>query len=290
LISAVKDEARFIEATINSVVRQRLLPTRWVIVDDGSRDETVALVRRHQAQHSFIEVVMHDRAGQRHPGSRVIHAFNRGLERVRDPFDFVVKLDCDLTFSDDYFVTLLARFAQNPRLGIASGIYLEASGTGAWRHVPMPSYHAFGACKVVRRECFGDIRGFLTVPGWDTVDEIKAWRCGWETRHFSDLQVRHHRPEGTGIGRLRTSWMHGQIFYRTGGDPLFFAFKAARRAVGAPPLAGALALVGGYGAAFLNRMPRLVTDDEARHYRRLLRQRLIGGHALSHKPDAASTS
>jgi hypothetical protein len=138
------------------------------------------------------------------------------------------------------------------------------------------AYHAFGACKVVRRRCFEDIGGFVTVPGWDTVDEIRAWSAGWETRHFSDLETRHHRLEGTGIGRLRTSRMHGEIFYRTGGDPLFLMFKIAGRLTASPVFFNAAALAAGYFAAVWKRQPLLVTRPEARGYRRLLRQRLVG--------------
>ena len=60
------------------------------------------------------------------------------------------------------------------RLGIASGVYLEKCENGAWKEVVMPSYHAAGACKVLRRKCFEEIGGFITAAGWDTVDEIRA--------------------------------------------------------------------------------------------------------------------
>ena len=90
------------------------------------------------------------------------------------------------------------------RLGIASGVYLEMGVDGAWKEVVMPSYHAAGACKVLRRTCFEEIEGFIVAAGWDTVDEIRAMTLGWKTRHFIDLQMKHHKFEGSGIGTIRT--------------------------------------------------------------------------------------
>jgi hypothetical protein len=237
-------------------------------------------VRRYQAGCPYIELVHHDCGGPRHPGSRVIHAFNRGYERVKAvEYDFIVKLDCDLSFAPDYFEQLLARFTADTGLGIASGVYLEEDKAANWQPVKMPAYHAFGACKVARRRCFEAINGFITSPGWDTVDEIRAWNTGWRTRHFDDLLVRHHKPEGLGIGRIRTSRMHGEIFYRTGGDPVFLLFKIVHRMTVAPFLIGALALTFGYLEALFTRQPILVTKREARAYRKVLRRRLIGRSA-----------
>jgi biofilm PGA synthesis N-glycosyltransferase PgaC len=278
VISPVKDEEKYIELTLASMASQTVKPALWVIVDDGSRDRTVEIIERYAAQLPFIRLVRHPRAGVRGPGSPVIRAFEYGRSLVGDaPYEVITKLDCDLSFRADYFETLLTRFQQDSRLGIASGIYLEMSAEGEWNLVPMPSYHAFGASKVVRRSCFEEIGGFPTAAGWDTVDEIKAIDRGWRTGHFVDLPVKHHKREGSGIGLLKTSRIHGEIYYATGGDPLFFAFKVAHRLTAQPVVTNALALAYGYLAAAVQRKPRLVTSSEARVYRRLLRQRLFRG-------------
>ncbi|MGH9370692.1 MAG: glycosyltransferase family 2 protein [Vicinamibacterales bacterium] len=277
IISPVKDEERYVEMTLQSVASQTVTPTRWVIVDDGSTDRTSVIVQHYASRHAFIRVLQHRKGGARRPGSPVIHAFNHGYASLGDlEYDVIVKLDCDLSFKADYFETLLRRFQADDRLGIASGIYLESDDSGAWTPVKMPSYHAFGASKVLRRNCFEEIGGFPAAPGWDTVDEIRAMSRGWKTGHFEDLPTRHHKREGTGIGPLRTSRMHGEIFYTTGGDPLFLLFKVAHRITAAPLVLNALALTAGYVDALLKRKPRLVTPAEARCYRRLLRQRLLG--------------
>jgi biofilm PGA synthesis N-glycosyltransferase PgaC len=276
IVSPVKDEERYVELTLRSVTTQTVKPVLWVIVDDGSTDRTVEIIRGYADAHPFIRLVHHPNAGARQPGSAVINAFNYGRTFLGDSrYDCIVKLDCDLSFEPEYFEKLLASFVDNPQLGIASGIYLETDKAGSWRPVVMPFYHAFGACKVVRRDCFEDIGGFPVTAGWDTVDEIRAWHRGWHTTHLEALEVKHHKREGSGIGPLRTSRMHGEIYYLTGGDPLFFAFKVLHRLTTTPVVINAAALTLGYAAALLQGKPRLVTGPEAQSYRRRLRQRLV---------------
>jgi hypothetical protein len=69
--------------------------------------------------------------------------------------------------------------------------------------------------------------------------------------------------------------MHGEIYYTTGGDPLFLLFKILHRLTVAPVVLSALALTYGYVAAWISRRPLLVTRSEAQAYRRLLRRRLF---------------
>jgi glycosyltransferase involved in cell wall biosynthesis len=275
IISPVKDEERHIELTLRSVTRQTLKPVLWVIVDDGSTDGTAQIVRQYAVDYPFIKLLVHPNAGVRNTGSAEVTAFYRGYDAIGDvDADFIVKLDGDLSFEPDYFKKLLDRLVSDSSLGIASGVYLEMDKTGSWKPVGMPSYHAFGACKVVRRRCFDQIGGFASRPGWDTADEIRAWNLGWKSVHFKDLEVRHHKPEGSGMGFLRTSRMHGEIHYVTGGDPFFLIFKVLHRARLRPFLFGALALFFGYAEAVAKQKPLLVTPPEAAAYRQLLRWRL----------------
>lgn len=276
IVSPVKDEERYVERTLQSLTAQTLSPVRWIIVDDGSADSTPDLLRKYARDHDWIQIVTRDKRGARQPGSAVMHAFYHGLEQADGvAYDYLVKLDCDLELPWDYFESLLARFEQNPRLGIASGVYLE-EGPRGWRAIGMPAYHAAGASKVMRAKCFAEMGGFVRERGWDTVDEVRAQVKGWETTHFPDVQFRHLKPEGSGIGNLRTNVMHGDVYFLTGGGLLFLLLKVTHRMVsGSPPLAGGLAMLYGYLRSWVSGRERLVDRVEARHYRRLLNRRLL---------------
>lgn len=277
IVSPVKDEERYVELTLRSVTGQSLKPVLWVIVDDGSKDGTLAIIRRYLDSNPFIRLVCNPGARTRQTGSAVIRAFNLGYKSIgRTDYDVIVKLDCDLSFGSDYFEKLIERFAGDPKLGIASGTYLDQGHTGEWKQVTMPAYHAAGACKVIRRECFEEIEGFVVAAGWDTVDEIRAMTRGWKTMHFQDLQMKHHKREGSGVGVIKTSIMHGEIYYLTGGSKLFFLLKMIHRIGTKPYGSAALALLRGYCKSMWEGKKLLVTETEARCYRSLLHGRMLG--------------
>ena len=278
VITPAKNESAFIGQTIASMIAQSCRPVVWVIVDDASTDATARIVKEAAANNAWIRYLLHPGQLKRKTGSAEVHAFDFGLASIKDKiFDFVVKLDSDLRFEADYFARLLAEFDKNSKLGITSGIYLEESDQ-SWEPVLMPSYHAAGASKVVRRACFEQIGGFLAQRGWDTIDEIRAMARGWETSHFPDITFFHLRKEGTGMGQIHTNVMHGEIYYRTGGGLLFFLVKVLNRTLrGSPFFICGAAMFYGYLSAILRRMPRLVSSHEAATYRRMLNSRLFGG-------------
>ena len=78
-----------------------------------------------------------------------------GLARlsVRD-WDFVVKLDADLSFGPEYFETLLRRFDANPRLGMASGKTFLPTPDGGRKLEWCHDEHVRGPAKMYARACF----------------------------------------------------------------------------------------------------------------------------------------
>ena len=276
IITPVKNEAGLLPRTLDSVASQTIKPDRWIIVDDGSTDATAYLVEQFATRHPWVVLHRTGRAGPRQPGQAVIQAFREGLSLIDyTAYDLIVKLDADLCLPTTYFESLLTKFGLDPKLGIASGVYFELGGS-RWGEVKMPSYHAAGASKMVRTACFSDIGGFVCSRGWDTVDEIRAQLCGWRTTHFRDIAFQHLKPEGSGIGSLRTNFMHGEIYYLTGGGGLFLVAKLFRRAIsGRPFVLGALAMLFGYLNSAIVRKKRLVTNEETAHYKGLLNRRIV---------------
>ena len=278
LVSPVKDEEKYIERTIKSVLHQTTRPSRWIIVDDGSRDRTKAIVEELASQRKWVTLLPLATDAAREPGSGIIRAFNAGFQLIKDlPFDFIVKFDCDIDFPPDYFAQLIERFEREEKLGIASGVYLEEK-KGAWVRVKMPTYHAAGQTKMVRAKCFAEIGGFVASRGWDTVDEIMAQALGWETRHFEELYFYHLKKEGSGIGFLRTNIMHGEIYYLTGGSKRFFVLKLIHRLIlGKPFFIGGLLLLWGFVRTSFSGRPKLVNPVQEDLYQRLLNRRIIDG-------------
>ena len=276
LISPVKDEAEYIANTIESVLSQTILPAMWVMIDDGSGDKTKDIINKYCSKIDWIKLICLNRDKKRVPGSAVINAFNVGYKEIKHrSFEYIVKLDGDLKFEKNYFENLFCKFMENEKLGIASGVYYEKEGN-EWVRIKMPFYHAAGASKVIRKKCFEEIGGFESSRGWDTLDEIRAMVRGWETRHFSDIHFFHLKKEGSGIGTLQTNFMHGEIYYLTGGSKLFFLGKIAHRCLyGNPMVIGSLYMLYGYMKSLMKGKKRLVNKEEMKLYRKVLNRRIF---------------
>jgi poly-beta-1,6-N-acetyl-D-glucosamine synthase len=277
IVTPVKDEEKYVERTIRSVLNQTLKPVQWIIVDDGSTDRTPEIVENATRGIDWIRFIPIPREGKRELGITEIRAFTVGYRLLNGvPHDFIVKLDCDVELHPAYFQTITERFAANPRLGIASGAFLEERD-GKWVFIRMPDYHASGASKVVRAECFRQIGGFVLRKGWDTIDEIRARALGWETARMQDLTFLHLKREGSASGFFYSSLLEGEVDYVTGSSAPFFLLKVLHRmATRRPPIIAGLATMWGFFRLWLTRSPRLVSDTEARFYRRLLNARMRG--------------
>lgn len=257
VITPARDEERTIELTIESMLAQTVKPLRWVIVDDGSTDQTRALVEKHLAANPWIELMQRENRGFRALGGGVVDAFNEGFARVRAlPWDFVVKLDADLSFDAHYFEDLLRRFEADPKLGMASGkTFLLKDGHKSieWCH----DEHVRGPAKMYERGCFEAIGGIEARRGWDMIDETRAQMLGYDTRSYIEHELIHHRPiDARQSNVLRSRFEMGELYRFLGYHWAYHAIRSARSAVQDFPLVvGGLALFAGYVWAVLKRAP-----------------------------------
>ena len=178
LVSPCKDEAKYIEKTLRSIARQTVKPVQWVIVDDGSRDDSMAIVAQYQTEMPFIKVVHRD-TGARQVGPGVIQAFNAGLAAVDVPHDFICKFDVDLELPERYFEIMLAKMAADPRLGTFSGKPWYHNRAGTLVPELCGDESSVGMIKFYRRTAFEAIGGFVVENGWDMFDGHQARWHGW---------------------------------------------------------------------------------------------------------------
>ena len=149
LITAARNEEAVIRTTAASVVAQTVPPLRWVIVDDGSTDRTVEIVREFERRHPWIEVVQRPlRAGRNFAGK--VEAVNLGFERLeRLPFDVIGNLDADVSFDPDYMSFLMRKFAEDPKLGVAGTPFTEAGGYDSATDSFEGEHYVAGPCQAV---------------------------------------------------------------------------------------------------------------------------------------------
>lgn len=284
IVSPVRNEAAYIERVASGLAAQTRPPERWVVVDDGSDDDTPQILRELQREIEFLEVVSTppgytQEAVDRLAVAAAPRAFNYGL-RALDPaelaeFTHIGKLDGDVELRPDYYRSILDRFAERPALGIAGGVILERDDVG-WQPTPCASHHVRGALKLYSRECFAAIGGLQERLGWDGIDQVLAGMHGFETRSFGGAEALHHRHTGSADGRLRGHVRWGEAHWILHHGAFWTLVRAGKEARKAPRVASGLAYLYGYARAAVRGVPRVDIEGYGRFVRAEQRRRMLG--------------
>lgn len=277
IISPVRNEGKHLQHTIQSMLAQTLRPKLWVLVNDGSTDDTAAQIEAAAREYSWIKTVHRKDRGARKAGGGVIETFYDGYPLIEnEDWDFIVKFDGDLSFDPDYFERCVKHFQDDPKLGVGGGLICgKVNGVLEEESKGDPHFHVRGATKIYRRECWQQIGGLLKSSGWDTLDELKANMCGWTTYSFPELKLLHHRPAGAADGAWKNWVKNGRANYFTGYHPLFMFVKCAKRVFQKPYGLAAVGLLTGFVGGYFKRAPQVPDKDLIRYLRQQQMNRLM---------------
>src|SRR5215831_3644788 len=267
LVTPARNERDLIEGAIRSVIAQTHLPSRWVIVSDGSTDGTDEIVALFAKKHTWIELLRMPEHRDRSFAAKAV-CFNAGYDHLKSKnFDLIGNLDADITFGQDYYEFLVGKFAEMPRLGVAGTPFIQDANqlqAHTYAHQFADLQHVSGACQMFRRPCFEEVGGYAPIKGGgiDWVAVTAARMRGWQTRTFVEMSCHHHRKMGTADrGPLRARFRHGQEDYSLGGHPLWQVLRSVFQMGRRPRVLGGLFLMLGYFWAMLVRTPRLVSPE-----------------------------
>jgi glycosyltransferase involved in cell wall biosynthesis len=283
VISPCRNEAAYMRRTLDSMVAQSEPPALWVIVDDGSTDETPDILAEYAGKHDWITVLPKPDRGHRAVGPGVIEAFYFGLDTVAmDDFAYLCKLDLDLDLPPRYFETLMNRMEADPRIGTCSGKAYFRNPQGELQSENIGDEMSLGMTKFYAVDCFEQIGGFVREVMWDGIDCHKARQKGWTPVSWDDEELRfeHLRPMGSSqqsifTGRRR----HGFGQYYMGTHPLFIIASALNKMRQPPYVLGGLAMLQGYFGAALRRVDRHGDSDLVRFIRNYQKRALVVGKA-----------
>ena len=275
IITPARNERENLTRLAESVTAQRVLPACWVIVDDGSDDGMEVVAAELAERHDWILVAAtgedaDDLAEGRRRG-RDLLAFRRGLRSLPAPADIFVKVDADTSFEPDYFERLLARFAEDPQLGIAGGCCYELEN-GRWERMKVAGSHPRGASRAYRWSLVEVVEELEPELGWDGVDEVMAELRGYRTAGFQDFGFRHHRKVGEREGRFRAGAALGRQAWYMGYRPSYLMLRAVYRA---RENFAALAMVWGFAAAAASRAPQCPHPSVTQRIRETQRLRVV---------------
>jgi poly-beta-1,6-N-acetyl-D-glucosamine synthase len=288
IVTPARNEAAFIAQTIESVISQTSLPLKWVIVDDGSTDDTFEIAKGYAEKNPWIEVVQNSASRERSFGAKV-RAFNLGYDKVKQlNYEVIVNIDADVSFTPDYCEFVLSKFGEDTSLGVAGTVF-EEDGYSSDRNSFEGQRHVPGGCQFFRRRCFEDVGGYIAneAGGVDWIAVTTARMLGWKTKSFREKSFFHHRHLGTAQRSLLSSvYSYGSKDYYLGWHPVWEVFRVAHRMTKQPYLLGGLALGSGYISAMLRREKRPVSRELMAFHRKeqMLKLRAILKSILTFKP------
>ncbi len=281
LVTPVYNEEAIIGKVIESVIAQTVRPKAWFIVNDGSTDSSPEIIHRYESAHAFIQCLSLRREDIETYYSRRVYVVLEGIKKAREVgYDYIGVLDGDITLEPDYYESILKKFDEDPKLGIATGISLFPI-QGKMVCPPMDSLHTPGSIQMFRKDCYDQIGGYtpLKYGGDDTLCEITARMHGWKTRNFPELVSYQHRQVGTGDGRgiLKARFRQGLTDYNVASHPIFMISKTLRRMfVESPFVIGSLTRFAGYLYGFCIREKCTIPTDVRRYIRKEQLQRVFG--------------
>jgi glycosyltransferase involved in cell wall biosynthesis len=269
IIIPTYNEEKFISLTLQSLMEQTVLPTKVIVVNDGSTDTTEKIIQSFCDKYPIITLVNKTSDAIHLPGSKVIQAFQKGLEILDENYDFIVKADADLIFPTTYFETISNHFKSDEKIGMVGGFaYIEKNGNWILENLTDKD-HIRGAFKAYRKETFKQIGGLKPAMGWDTVDELLCKFYNWKVVTDESLKVKHLKPTGANYNKT-ARYKQGEAFYSLGYGFIITAIASFKLALRKKKVMLFFDYINGFRKAKAAKKPLLVTQEQAefiRNYR-----------------------
>jgi glycosyltransferase involved in cell wall biosynthesis len=268
IILPAYNESLFLDKVLFSFIKQSKIPSKLIIVDDNSTDDTFLIANKYAQKNNWIDVIKTNSAPEHLPGEKVINAFYVGLQTISlNEYDFVGKFDADIILPENYFKNLLNAFHANQNIGIAGGnLYIRKNNSWVFENISNKK-KVRGPIKLYKKECFNDIGGLKKSIGWDTVDELLAQYHGWEIYTDESLEVKHLKPTGNAYSK-KAKYKQGEAFYKMRYGIVLTKIASLKLALKKRNALFYLNSIIGFLKAFFNRSPFLVNKEEGRFIRK----------------------
>jgi cellulose synthase/poly-beta-1,6-N-acetylglucosamine synthase-like glycosyltransferase len=215
------NEARVIEQSVRRVLASECVQLEVIVIDDGSKDETSAIVGTAFAGDPRVQLLTLENGGK-------ARALNQGLKRAKG--DIIVALDADTQF-EPMTIARLARWFADPEIGAVAGnakVGNRINLVTRWQAVEYVTAQnlerraldRFDAITVVpgavgawRREALDMVGGYPH----DTLAEdqdltIAIQRKGWLVEYDVDAVAWTEAPESFGaLAKQRFRWAFGTL-------------------------------------------------------------------------------
>lgn len=259
------NEEKYIQSCIETILNQTLLPNQLIIVNDGSTDNTVNIVKKIQEKVDFITIVHTEKQPKFEPGTKIVQAFKKGLEVAKN-WDVVFKIDADLMFPTNYFESVIDTYKKDAKVGMAGGlVYIQQNGEWIFETVTNKN-HLRGAIKSYRKECYEAMNGIRESIGWDTIDVILAQFYGYKLKILTDLKVKMHKPTGALYKKSHAKKM-GLAMYKIDYSFTIAIIAALKSALNKRSAKDFFVIMNAFLKAFFSSTPKIVNTKEGKYIR-----------------------
>jgi glycosyltransferase involved in cell wall biosynthesis len=269
MIMPVKNEEKNLNDVIESIINQTVRPALWLIIDDGSTDNSPKIIQNYVSKCEWIKTVQlppHPRDLTFHISYVYKSGFDfiiKNCEENKIEYNFIASIDSDTVLEPEYFEKILKKFESNNKLGIASGgLYHEIKGELKLftKFENFPS----GTGRVWSKKCFFDTGGFSLEPSADSISNVKATLRGWEIQRFNEIQMVEKRLTSSAEGLWNGYKYNGYMAYYLNKNPLLVLLTSFQRTLMKPFYPG-IAFFWGYLVSCIKRKDR-IKDKEIREY------------------------
>jgi glycosyltransferase involved in cell wall biosynthesis len=274
LITPARNEEANLPDVAGSVTGQKVTPALWLIVDDGSTDETPRILDGLKAQYSWIQSIRlppRPRDITFHYSYVCKQGFDHALDYCKEnsiEYEYIGLLDADTILEGNYFGKLMGEFEKESSLGIASGGVYYDVGDKLSREVTDKNLPR-GTGRLWRKSCFLETEGYLVEPSPDSISNIKALLRGWKLRQYTDVVEIQTRKTSAGEGLWKGYVKNGWMAYYVDKNLPVVLLNTLYRSLKSPYYTG-IAYLYGYLNSTIKREKK-IPDMEIRAYYRSLK-------------------
>lgn len=133
VVITVRDGEKYLDAAIRSICEQTFRSFELIVINDGSRDGTAALLDRHAAEDPRVRVF-------HRPPRGFAPALNEGCDLARAPL--IARMDADDVSFPDRFERQVAFLDTHPEVSVLGSGYIRISPSGEQLgYSPRPTAH-----------------------------------------------------------------------------------------------------------------------------------------------------
>ncbi|MDG2173802.1 MAG: glycosyltransferase family 2 protein [Flavobacteriaceae bacterium] len=267
IIIPVFNEEKYLQESIDSIVKQTLLPKILLLVNDSSTDNSEKILKKYSNEFSWIKYINIKSKQEHVPGEKVIRTFYKGLEKLDSNYDVICKFDSDIILPENYLESIINIFNGDSKVGIAGGnLYIKKKNNWVYEKISSKN-HVRGPIKSYRKKCFEDIQGLRKSIGWDTVDVLIAQYHGWKIKADKSLIVKHLKPTGANY-TYNSKFLQGEALYKMRFGIILSIISVLKTSINTGRFLIIFFAKIGYINALFKRKEKIVTKEQGKFIRK----------------------